>query len=59
MRKAEALRFEARPNLRWILALRSWDEQAKDPSAHPPELEAYRERLRTHLEAERAGVAPC
>lgn len=59
MREDEALEFAARPDLHWILALRSWDEQAKDPAAHPPELEAYRERLRTHLETERAGGTPC
>ena len=52
MQPDEAREFEAKPNLRWILALRSWDEHAKDPRAQPPTLETYLPRLCDHLEAE-------
>lgn len=51
MGQDEATHFETKPNFRRILALRSWDEQAKNPDATPPALETYRERLRAHLEA--------
>lgn len=54
MREDEALEFAARPDLHWILALRSWDEQAKDPAARPPELDHYRLRLHAHLESGQA-----
>ena len=50
----EAAVFAAQPELSWILALRSWDERAKDPSARPPGLDHYRDRLRVHL----ARLAP-
>jgi len=59
MSDAEARRFEALPNFQWILALRSWDEQAKDPEADPPGLESYHERLRAHLAAAEAERSAC
>ena len=55
----EAAAFEAHPNFRWILALRSWDERAKDPKARPQGLESYRERLRAHLESTSREKPPC
>lgn len=59
MSDEEAHRFETKPNLRWILALRSWDEQAKDPEADPPGLESYREPLRAHIETSAEEQQPC
>ena len=59
MNTAEARRFSALPNLRWILALRSWDEQAKDPGANPPGLESYRASLEAHIEANRTRHGTC
>ncbi len=59
MLEDEARRFEATPNSRWILALRSWDDRAKDPRADPPGLETYRERLEDHLLATSLGRAGC
>ncbi len=59
MLEDEARRFEAAPNSRWILALRSWDDRAKDPRADPPGLETYRERLEDHLLATSLGRTAC
>ena len=59
MNENEARRFAAKPNLQEILALRSWDEQAKDPAARPPELECYRERLCVHLADHRQEPNAC
>lgn len=59
MSAAEARRFSSLPNLRWILALRSWDEQAKDPDANPAGLESYRASLEAHIEATRTGHGTC
>ena len=59
MPEHEARRFEAKPNFRWILALRSWDDRAKDPRANPPGLETYRERLEDHLRATSLGRTAC
>ena len=59
MNEEEARRFEAKPNLKEILAVRAWDEQAKDPAARPPGLACYRERLLVHLEAQRQEPSTC
>jgi len=59
MPEHEARHFEAKPNVRWILALRSWDDRAKDPGANPPGLETYRGRLRDHLLATFSGQTAC
>jgi predicted HD phosphohydrolase len=50
MSDAEAERYAARPDLPAILAVRAWDEAAKDPDAVVPGLDAYRDMLRLHLE---------
>ena len=55
----EAAAFEAQPNFRLILALRSWDERAKDPEAQPEGLRSYRERLGAHLESNAREKPPC
>ena len=44
---AEAARFIARPHAHDALAVRRWDQQAKDPKAVTPGLERYR----LHIEA--------
>jgi predicted HD phosphohydrolase len=36
MGAAEARAFEARPHHRQAIAVRRWDDQAKDPAARPP-----------------------
>lgn len=59
MSDVEARQFESKPNFRSILALRSWDEQAKDPGADSPGLGSYRERLRVHLEARQRERSAC
>lgn len=59
MSAEEAAAFEKRPNFRWILALRSWDERAKDPAARPQGLASYRERLGAHLESNLRESPPC
>ena len=43
--EAEAAAFIARPHARDALAVRRWDEQAKDPGAATPGLERYRARI--------------
>ncbi len=45
--EAEAAAFIARPHAQDALAVRRWDEQAKDPGAVTPGLERYR----SHIEA--------
>ncbi len=48
--EAEAAgRFAQDPDLKDILRLRMWDETAKDPEWRGPGLEAYRDRLLSHL----------
>ena len=59
MSEGEARRFEAMPNWRWMLALRSWDDRAKDPRANPPALDTYHQRLRDHLLATSLGRPAC
>ena len=50
MSDAEGRAFEAQPDLNHILAIRGWDEVAKDPHANPPGLDAYRPMLRRHID---------
>lgn len=45
----EAARFEALPHIENILAVRAWDEQAKDPNADVPSLQHYFPILLKHL----------
>jgi len=59
MDEAEARAFAAQPDLSLILALRSWDERAKDPAARPPGLDHYRDRLRAHLASSQSGAPSC
>lgn len=49
MDEAEAATYAARPDLAAILAVRTWDELAKDPGARVPGLDAYRDLLIAHL----------
>jgi predicted HD phosphohydrolase len=57
MSAAEATAFEQHPNFKWILAVRAWDEAAKDPAAVVPPLGSYRPRLVAHIEAAAAATA--
>lgn len=50
MPDAEADAYADRPELSAILAVRAWDEAAKDPHADVPGLGAYRDMLCRHLE---------
>ena len=50
MSPSEAQAFETHPLFKAILAVRTWDERAKEPSLHVPTLDAYRARMRTHLQ---------
>ena len=52
MTSAEANQFESSDDFKTILAIRSWDELAKDPDLEVPPLEAYRSRLINHLAAQ-------
>jgi 2-amino-1-hydroxyethylphosphonate dioxygenase (glycine-forming) len=45
MSPAEVRDFEEDPHFREMLRLRAWDEQAKDPVAVVPGLEAYEEQI--------------
>lgn len=44
-----AERFAARPHGKAAIALRSWDDAAKDPNAQTPTLDHFRERARRIL----------
>jgi gamma-butyrobetaine dioxygenase len=50
MDAAEAAAFEAQPSAAAAVAVRRWDEEAKDPEATTPEFGHFRELL-THLTA--------
>jgi predicted HD phosphohydrolase len=50
MTEEEALAFESSPDFKFFLALRSWDELAKDPDANVPQLDSYIPMLTNHLE---------
>jgi phosphonate degradation associated HDIG domain protein len=54
MNDAEMAAFTARPDLAAILAVRAWDDQAKDVDAEIPDLASYREMLVAHLESSHA-----
>ena len=56
MIKAEAEAFEKDPDCKAILALRSWDEMAKDPEAEVAPLLAYRDMLSKHLTNNRVAM---
>ena len=45
MGEREASAFRREPNARAAIALRRWDDQAKDPAAAAPPLDAYHELL--------------
>ena len=49
MSPQEAKDFEAHPLIRPILALRKWDEKAKDPQLKVPALPTYEDMLMKHL----------
>ena len=57
MSSEEARSFERHSHVREMLALRVWDEAAKDTDARPPGLESYRERLLDPVRSEQdAGL---
>ena len=51
----EANQFEGSDDFKTILAIRSWDELAKDPDLEVAPLEAYRSRLINHLAAQQGA----
>ena len=51
MTDAEALAFEREPHAADAIAVRRWDDQAKDPSADVPDFEHYRPLLAALLPA--------
>ena len=57
MSSEEAASFEADPLFKRILALRSWDERAKDPDSQAPGLDHYASMIGTHLENQRSQRA--
>jgi len=50
MSAAEASAYENSPLFKRILALRAWDERAKDPNAEVPGLSHYRAMIVAHLD---------
>ena len=50
MTEEEASLFEKSTSFRPILALRQWDEMAKDPDATVPDLDHYAPMLIRHLQ---------
>ena len=58
MTNADATHFESSDHFKTILAIRSWDELAKDPDLDVAPLEAYRPRLINHL-AGQQGAQQC
>ena len=56
MGEAEARAFEALPAHRDAIAVRRWDDQAKDPAARVPGLDHYRTLLASLA---RGIAAPC
>lgn len=61
MSEAEAVTFESSPDFKYFLAIRSWDELAKDPDAQVPNLESYIPMLKQHIETntQQTGALPC
>ena len=58
MSTEEATTFESDPDFKVILALRSWDERAKDPDLQVKQLDAYAPMLANHLE-QQEGFPTC
>lgn len=57
MSETEAAGFEANSDFKTILAIRSWDELAKDPELEVAPLDAYRPLLLNHLRTQ--GSTSC
>lgn len=53
--ESEAELFAAIPDYKRFLALRAWDELAKEPDACVPGLDDYRDLVRAHLLREKGG----
>ena len=56
MNDTEAAAFQQRADFADVLAVRAWDEAAKDPDADVPGVDSYEPMLRSHLERVEAGV---
>jgi gamma-butyrobetaine dioxygenase len=54
MTEAEAAAFEALPFAKAAVAVRRWDDEAKDPAATPPDFSHFEPLLRNLL---RGGLA--
>ena len=61
MSEAEARAFESSPDFKYFLAIRSWDERAKDPDLQVPPLETYIPMLKKHIQhhTQNTGALPC
>ncbi len=61
MSEAEATEFESSPDFKYFLAIRSWDERAKDPNLQVPSIESYMPMLKNHIETHthNTGALPC
>lgn len=61
MSEEEAVAFESSPDFRYFLAIRSWDERAKDPELLVPSLQSYIPMLKNHIETntQNTGALPC
>ena len=59
MSYADSHLFETKPNLRLILALRSFYAQANAPAAAPPGLAISRAPLCAHIETRAGAQEPC
>jgi phosphonate degradation associated HDIG domain protein len=49
MTKEEAVVFEANPHFEWFIALRKWDESAKEENIPLPSLDYYKHLMIQHL----------
>ena len=61
MSEDEAIAFETSPDFKYFLAIRSWDEMAKDPDAEVPDLESYIPMLKQHIQSntQSTGAQSC
>jgi phosphonate degradation associated HDIG domain protein len=51
MSKEEAVAFESNPHFEWFIALRKWDELAKEENVPLPSLDHYKQLMIQHLTA--------
>ena len=61
MNEEEATHFESSPDFRYFLAIRSWDERAKDPNLEVPSIDSYIPMLKNHIatNTQNTGALQC